>query len=132
MTNSVIPFQKKEPDLSQYQIVVIDCFYDTISDPISKKLLGDLADLKISSYKKEYPYGILPFGAHDIAGTHFLLCRKKDDQLEPIMGFKTISPERCKQFGLELPGLSIVNESRLEKHRAAIEDVMNVAQKTGK
>jgi hypothetical protein len=133
MADAVIPIHpNKDFDLRNYRIVVIDCLYDTISDSISKSLLGKLADFKISSYRKEYPYGILPIGAHDIAGTHFLLCEKNGEELEPIVGFKTISPERCLKFGLELPGLGIVSEPGLEKHRAAIEDAVDTAQKAGK
>lgn len=129
MAENVVSIPDQEFDLKNYQIVVMDCLYDTISDSLSKKLLGKLADFKISAYRKEYPYGILPIGAHDIVGTHFLLCEKVNGELEPIMGFKTITPERCQQFGLELPGLGIVNEPGLEKHRGAIEDVIASTQK---
>ena len=46
---------------SRCQVVVLRCPYETISDPRMSSLIGSIARFKIESYRREYPYGILPF-----------------------------------------------------------------------
>lgn len=113
------------------RIVVVDCFYDILSDEPVKKLFADIADFKIRSYLKEYPYGILPFSGHDLVGTHFLLCEEKEEKLIPLMGYKAVTTEQCKTFHLGFPALDIVNDNNAHLQRDALLYEIAQAEKRG-
>lgn len=85
----------------QYKIVVIENAYDFYEvDEHVRKMLADLFALKIKSYKKYYPYGILPVSAVDFFCTHLILMKKCDnsDEYEIVSGFKSITNRRCEVF----------------------------------
>lgn len=93
------------------RIVEIDYFYDHLADPKHQAFLGKIAHFKIHSYQADYPYGILPFGAHDLIGTHLLLCEEEDNgNLEPLVGLKAVTLNQCERFGLSFPALQMIAE----------------------
>ncbi len=118
---------------SRCQVVVLRCPYETISDPRVSSLLGRIARFKIESYRREYPYGILPFDAVDVVGSHFLLCDRSGSGLAPLMGFKTITAERCRTFHLPHPALGLLgSRAQHPEHFAEVERIIEMAQSAGK
>jgi hypothetical protein len=117
--------------MSQFQIVVVDTFYDVTDQTEAMNWLGRLFRFKVHSYQASYPYGILPFGATDLIGTHWILCRKQGSELEPVMGFKTIDSHRTDLFRMEFPALGMVSDPGQEEHRAAIEYQLKKARQEG-
>ncbi len=119
----------------ELQIVVIDNFYDAAIAGDACPWLGKLFRFKVNSYLASYPYGMLPFGAADLVGTHWFLCRKtrgtRVDDLEPIMGIKMIDSGRTKTFRIPFPAFGYVSDPELEAHRHAIEHELERAHKEG-
>src|SRR4051794_39986792 len=85
------------------KVVVVDNFYDTLNSKWVQNFFGVLADFKIKSYQKEYPYGVLPFSGHDLVGIHLLLCEEENGEIKPLMGYKLITYNQCKKFYLDFP-----------------------------
>lgn len=121
---------------SQFQVVVADCFYDKLDTPSNQEFFGKIFNFKIKSYLKEYPFGILPVGAHDVVGTHLLLCEKLQNELVPIVGFKGITYDRCKKFNLPFPALDALSSdpnasTQLATTQIFIMDVLKKNQNLG-
>src|SRR5687767_7841973 len=104
-----------------FQIVVIDGFYDLVNREDARTWLGKLFQFKVNSYLAHYPYGIMPFVQSDLVGTHWILCKKNGSgNIQPIMGLKTIDSNRTEAFRMEFPAFWFVNGPELESHRMAI------------
>lgn len=110
-------------------IVVLKRAYDSIQDDATLRLLGKIARLKIQSYRREYPYGILPVDSVDYAGDHLLLCEKTSDGFEPLMGFKVVTHSACKLFHLEFPAFHILDGEELHQHRLALAELLDQARR---
>ena len=115
------------------QIVVLRNPYEMISNAQVTRLFGNIARFKIDSYRREYPYGILPFDGVDVVGTHFLLCEREGNDLLPMMGFKTVTAEQCRVFHLSHPIFGLLgNRSQHPGHFAQIEKILEDANTENK
>lgn len=114
------------------QVVVIDSFYDMAVQNDECAWLNKLFRFKVNSFLGSYPYGMLPFGAADLVGTHWILCRKDQDGLHPLMGIKTIDSDRTDIFRMNFPAFEYVSDSGLEAHRNAIQHEYNEVKKMGR
>ncbi len=88
---------------SKFRVIVLRCPYDNFYNPMVRDLFPKIAQLKIKGYQKEYPYGVLPFDASDFIATHILLCEDLKTGLKPIMGFKSVTLERCDLHKINFP-----------------------------
>lgn len=114
------------------RLVIFECPYDTIENPIAQSLLGKIARMKITGYKAEYPYGATPVDTGDFVGTHLLLCEElRGGDIEPIMGFKSLSYRRCQIHELEFPAFHLFPKEDHEKHRRAVESLLDEAERNG-
>lgn len=123
-TQSIEVFEKEN-----LRAVLFDCPYNTICDPASQDLFGKLLSLKIKGFREQYPYGVLPFDPSDLAATHILICKIESGIMHPVLGFKSITYERCNQFMLKFPGLSLVDGVEDPRYRIAIEQICSNASK---
>lgn len=116
----------------QLKIVVLDCPYDTVNDPLTRELLGKIAQFKINSYLDDWSYGVLPLDAGDFIGVHLLLCQDSGSGLEIVAGFKMLTHDRCREFGLEFPAFHALNGTQgTQPHHHAIERVVSAADRRG-
>jgi hypothetical protein len=113
--------QEHEHDL--YQLVIIDCPYDTWSNQLTRDLFADTIQLKLDGYLASYPYGALPVDTTDFIGTHHIVCEKKNGSLVPVMAYKTTALTRCKIHNLTFPALSLMQAAGAKKHA---EEVMRI------
>lgn len=113
------------------QIVVIDNFYDMAISRRDCDWLGKLFSFKVNSFLASYPYGMLSFGAPDLIGTHWLLCKKKAGELVPVMGIKTIDSGRTNAFRMPFPGLEPVADPTLTAHQEAVNFELKRGQEQG-
>jgi hypothetical protein len=90
-----------------YQIVVIECPYDSWSEGLTRDLFGKMIALKLTGYLSAHRYGALPFDASDFVGCHYMLCAKSSEGLLPVQACKLITLNRCKIHGLPFPPLTI-------------------------
>jgi hypothetical protein len=101
---SIVPLRAfTSPEGRSLAVVVLRCPYDTINEERTRKLFSDLFALKVSGYRDEYPYGVLPMETADYVGTHLLICERHEDDLIPLAGFKSITWSRCQTHHLEFP-----------------------------
>lgn len=109
--------------------VVIERAYDTIQDPHTQRLLGQIAALKIGAYRRIFPYGVLPVDTTDFTSTHILLCEETPEGLDPLLGVKVVTNRDCHAFGIPFPAYHYVEGSHLVQHKAAIEAFMAGAER---
>jgi len=133
MTMSNVLELKQRDDLTdKYQIVILDCPYDSIQDVDTQKIFSKFVASKLNGYMKEYPYGVLPFNVYDLVGTLLLLCEKKQgSELEPIMVFKSTSSERCKKFNLPFELFEYFQKPETEAYKNTVTGILESAQKHG-
>lgn len=113
------------------RIVVLDSPYDTIQSQQTQNFFGRLAAFKIRSYQKEYPDGVLPVDTVDFVATHLLLCEQIGDEIQPLMGMKSITHRRCLRHNLQFPALHLVESQELKAHHDAIEEYLRKAALAG-
>jgi hypothetical protein len=108
-----------------FQLVIIDSPYETWDDPLTESLFSKMVGLKRQGYNSRYPDGVLPVDTTDFLATHVLLCQKDpNDFLLPVMGYKTISLQKCRQYNLNFPGLSLVQNARMPLHSQVVENII--------
>ena len=99
-------------ELRPYQLVILDCPYDTWDSQETRELFVKVVGLKLKGYLMSYPYGTLPVDTNDFVGTHHLICEKLDGQWVPVMGYKSITLSRCKQHQLTISPVGISSSRR--------------------
>jgi len=109
---------------NDYQIVVVDSFYDLMGDSEVRHLFGKLAELRVGGYLMGYPYGVLPFSGLDLPAIQLLVCRRTPDGLEPVSGFKAVTLARCREFQADFPALDVVSGVGNERHLQAIVELI--------
>ena len=108
-----------------FQLVILDSPYETWDNPWTASLFNKMIALKRLGYGLHYPHGVLPVDTTDFLATHALLCRyDADNSLQPVMGYKTISLEKCRQYNLKFPGLSLVQNAQMPQHAKVVEDII--------
>lgn len=117
-----------------FQLVIMDSPYEIVEQSVLvDHLFMQMMSLKKQGYEKHYQHGVLPVDTSDFVATHVLLCRRKRDQsLQPIMGYKTITLDRCQEFNLRFPGLSLVQNAQMPEHTKVVEDIMQRCEKEQK
>lgn len=113
------------------KIVILDCYYNVHDDATAKQLFIKILSMKIAGYRGEYPYGVLPIDSGDFIGVHILLCKETDQGLQPVMGFKSVSLERCKAFHLSFPAFNLLQGLKLPMHEKIIKTLIANAEKKG-
>jgi hypothetical protein len=104
----------------KYQVVVLDCAYDTWGNPQTRELLMRTLSLKLHGYLSSYPYGTLPIDTTDFICTHLLICEKRSHELLPVMGYKCTTLDRANTHRLALPCQAILQSSGAERHHRRV------------
>jgi hypothetical protein len=116
----------------RFQVVVIDCPYDTISEGFTQRMFARFLAAKMDGYKKAYPKDVLPFGSYDFVGTLVLLCEKTPDHdLLPVAVFKSLTADRCERFNLPFEALTIFPLPEHDIYRRAITEAARAAKVAG-
>lgn len=126
----VLPFRTKRKsavDLSQVQVVILNCLYDNILNDHALSFFSKAVRLKILGYQERYESPVLPVDAGDFIGTHILLCQKSETGPIPIMGYKVLTLEQCERFHMEFPALHVVGGPQRPEHFASIEEYVRNA-----
>lgn len=107
------------------KLVILESPYDQINDPQVKELFIETQALKINGYHGVYPYGVLPVDTYDFVATHHLVCETGQGRLEPIMGYKSITLDKCKTHKLPFPGISVLRSSQAASHEKALQELLD-------
>lgn len=111
--------------LKSFQLVTLDCFYDTWLQPFSQQMFSKILQLKLKGYLQEYSYGTLPVDTTDFLATHHALCQKINGELIPVMAYKTMPFSRCRSHNLVFPALSILGREGFEEHKKSVQAVLD-------
>lgn len=108
------------------KIVILDCPIATWQNPDTQKLFCKLLNLKLQGYGKEYPEGVTSLDSSDFFGTHLLICRTDEHgELEPLMGYKSISAKRAEFFRMTFPALTTLRAGGAQKFEPAIQQIIS-------
>lgn len=119
--------------IQDFQLVVIDSPYEILEHPLVESLFTKMVSLKKKGYGSNYPQGVLPVDTTDFIATHVLLCQKKrDHSLKPIMGYKTTTLEKCREYNLKFPGLGLVQSAQMPLHAQVVEGIIQRCEQEGK
>ena len=121
-----IPAFTHGPNGGKLKIVVLDCPYDTLHTTITQTLLIKTIAMKVAGYRKHYPYGVLPADTCDFVATHMLLCEEKNNELNPLMGMKFTTLDRCKIHNLEFPLRHIVDRKYNQHYQSVTETLSEI------
>jgi hypothetical protein len=102
--------------LSQCRIVQLDNPFELWSDALVRNLFEKTATLKFQGYGPKYPKGVIPMDTSDWVATHYLLCHETHGELQPVMGFRRVTLERCRKHYLPFPPLAACHEAGCRQH----------------
>lgn len=112
--------------ISDLKIVELNCFYECSSNELAQNTFSRMLDLKFTGYLQEYDYGVLPADTTDLFATHYVVMEMKNDRSVPIMAFKSVSLDRCRQFNQPFSGTKIVHT---DAHREGVKEVIDYCDK---
>lgn len=119
------------PSTTQLHVVVLDDPSQIWEAPQVPDLFARAIGLKLAGYRDKYPSGVLPVDATDFVGTHVLVCREQGGQLDPVMGFRSLTYSRCRFHYLTFPLLSIARNSNAPKHARCVEEEIRRCEAQG-
>lgn len=116
-----------------FQLVILNCPYEKWDSTVVRTLFTKMVSLKKEGYGNRYVSDVLPVDTSDFIASHVLLCEKQRyGALEPIMGYKSISLEKCRQYNLNFPGLSLVQSAKMPLHTQAVEKIIDQCEVNNK
>ena len=119
------------PVLDNLRIVILNCPYDTWEEAQTRDLFGAMAALKLRGYRDDYAYGVLPLDTTDFVGCHYLLCEDRPDGLQPIMGCRMVSLDRCRVHRLPFPALTLAAMADAPRHAEAMRGIVERCERQG-
>jgi hypothetical protein len=116
-----------------YQVVVLKAPYGLMSNWSARNTFGEICQLKITGYAKEYPAGILPFDGSDFIASHVALCEKTNTGLVPVMAFKAVTLADCDHHRVNFPILGMVKSpDNTSRHVAYFEEMLRSYRESGR
>jgi hypothetical protein len=89
--------------------------------------------MKLQGYGKNHAEGVTSLDGSDFFGTHLLICRSNEHgQLEPLMGYKSISLKRSQYFHMAFPGLATLKAGGAERFVPALNEIISNAERKGR
>ncbi|MBC7693694.1 MAG: hypothetical protein H7222_18150 [Methylotenera sp.] len=111
-------------EFSRLRFVILDCPYLLSQDSQARDLFSRMVRLKYEGYSAHYGTGSLPLDTTDFIGTHHLICEEREGELHPVLGYKTVSLERCQLFNNPFPALSLAITSKATSHAAKVTEII--------
>lgn len=108
-----------------FQLVILESPYEIWNLQSVPLMFSKMIKLKKDGYDSHYLKKVLPLDTSDFIATHVLLCRKQKDQsLEPIMGYKTVTVKKCQEYNFVYPGLGLVTNAKMPLHIQAVNNII--------
>jgi hypothetical protein len=98
-------------NFNELKIFIVECPYDTWDQAPTQELFGKMVSLKLSGFRARHAYGVMPVDIYDYIATHLLVCEQTPQGLRVLMGYKTISYDRCKTHRVPFPMLAVFGKS---------------------
>jgi hypothetical protein len=118
----------------KFRITVLDCPYETWSEPFTQKLFAQMVDLKLRGFRTGYADGVLPVDGSDFVCTHLMVCAETRDELKPLLAYRSISESRARKHAMKFPGLALVESAKTPApdHVQAVRRMVEHSQETGR
>jgi hypothetical protein len=98
-----------------------------------QKIFPALIQLKTNGYRQEYRSTVLPFDSSDFVATHVLMCEKKNSDLFPVLGFKSVTLKRCDDHRISFPMLGMLErQDALQPRKDVIQKILNSYRENGR
>jgi hypothetical protein len=110
--------------IRDYQLIELDDPHCCWENPEARTLFEHTTSLKFQGYGRKYPHGVVPVDTTDWIATHYLVC-KKDEGLQPTMGFKRVTLERCQEHYLAFPPYNVTKANGYDRHHDAMKSLMS-------
>lgn len=116
------------------RLVIIDNPSRNWGNPLVRDLFHKVVGLKLKGYGKEYEQGVLPIDTTDFIGTHLTICQERGGALEPLIAYKSISLERCREYqpNLPFPVLAMTQVASAKDHEEYVRRKIEECIRTGK
>lgn len=122
------PILKNLNDL--FQLVILDSPIENWENSDTQNVFAKMVTLKKKGYESCYQQGVLPVDTSDFFATHVMLFAKEDNQeLTPVMGYKTISLNKCREFNQTFPGLALVTNAKMPEHIEVLNGIISRCEK---
>ncbi len=112
----------------KYQFVVVQNPQEIIADEKVGKLFQRIINFKRTGYKEEYGEFVLPFDSSDFIATHLLMCEIQPNQdLLPVLGFKSVTLANCDSFRIPFPMLGMLEktEDPNNEYKSVINNILS-------
>ena len=118
----------------KFRITVLDCPYETWSEPFTQKLFAQMVDLKLRGFRTGYADGVLPVDGSDFVCTHLMVCAETRDELKPLLAYRSISESGARKHAMKFPGLALVESAKTPApdHVQAVRRMVEHSQETGR
>jgi len=94
-----------------------------------RDMFTKMVELKLAGYASRYGKSTLPLDVYDFFSTHLLLCRDNQGQLEPVLGYKSVTYSECESYHQPLPLIATFEACKADKHLLALQEL--IAQHSG-
>jgi len=114
----------------QFKLLILESPFENWGNPLVESTFAKMVTLKKQGYGGSYANGVLPIDTTDFLSTHVLLCENnRDGHFIPVMGYKTITLEKCRQYNLNFPGLSLVQNAKMPVHTQVVQSIIERCEK---
>ncbi len=113
-------------NVNNLQIVVLEDLKDFWHISEIRELYCDLMKVKFQGYGTVYGDNVISSDKADFFGTHLIVC-EKGIRLKPLFGYKSVTLEKCEQYHLRFPALSLVSSDGHDKCLLGLQEIINTA-----
>lgn len=117
--------------IEDLQIVVIEDLKDYWEDHDIRRLYADMMQVKFNGYEKAYGHNVISADKADFFGTHLIVCQK-GITLKPLFGYKSVTYDKCKEYNLQFPALSLVKSDAEIECLKQLQHILHNAQTANK
>lgn len=110
----------------KFKFVVVKAMNEIFNYDEVRDIMPKIFEFKTEGYRAEYPDEVLPYDTSDFISSHILLCEDGSRGLVPVMGFKSVTLEKCHKHRINFPVFGMLNpedESKITKQ--TLEEIVN-------
>jgi hypothetical protein len=117
--------------MNEYKIVVIDSFYESISNDFTKEFIPKIIEARKNGYNSRHDKNYLPFAIDDMVANHLAICRFEDHELVPVCVARIIDTRVCGKYGIEHPLISMMRGNYSDGYFDFVKQKIDAELKSG-
>ena len=116
--------------ISDLQVVVIEGLCSQWDNQEVRQLYCDMMAVKFQGYSSVYGENVISSDKADYFGTHLMVCQK-GDRLKPLFGYKSVTLNKCREYHLKFPALSLVGSDGEPECFEQLKNIIESAESRG-